>query len=96
MDLCNLDDSFAIFHENPDIAGIVHFAAFKSVGESVENPLMYFENNLMSLINLLKCVQEFNIANFVFSSSCTVYGNTQKFLLRKQLSQTRRISIWIY
>src|SRR5664279_2185205 len=76
VDLCNLDDSFAIFHENPDIAGIVHFAAFKSVGESVENPLMYFENNLMSLINLLKCVQEFNIANFVFSSSCTVYGNT--------------------
>jgi UDP-glucose 4-epimerase len=76
VDLCNLDDSFAIFHENPDIAGIIHFAAYKSVGESVENPLMYFENNLMSLINLLKCVQEFNIANFVFSSSCTVYGNT--------------------
>ncbi len=76
VDLCNLDDSFAIFHENPDIAGIIHFAAYKSVSESVENPLMYFENNLMSLINLLKCVQEFNIPNFVFSSSCTVYGNT--------------------
>ena len=75
VDLCNLDDSFAIFHENPDITGIIHFAAYKSVGESVENPLMYFENNLMSLINLLKCVQEFNIPNFVFSSSCTVYGN---------------------
>jgi UDP-glucose 4-epimerase len=75
VDLCNLDDSFAIFHENPDIAGIIHFAAYKSVSESVENPLMYFENNLMSLINLLKCVQEFNIPNFVFSSSCTVYGN---------------------
>jgi len=76
VDLCNLDDSFAIFLENPDIVGIIHFAAYKSVGESVENPLMYFENNLMSLINLLKCVQEFNIPNFVFSSSCTVYGNT--------------------
>jgi UDP-glucose 4-epimerase len=75
VDLCNLDDSFAIFHENADIAGIIHFAAYKSVSESVENPLMYFENNLMSLINLLKCVQEFNIPNFVFSSSCTVYGN---------------------
>ncbi len=75
VDLCNLDDSFAIFHENPDIVGIIHFAAYKSVSESVENPLMYFENNLMSLINLLKCVQEFNIPNFVFSSSCTVYGN---------------------
>lgn len=75
VDLCNLDDSFAIFHENPDISGIIHFAAYKSVGESVENPLMYFENNLVSLINLLKCVQEFKIPHFVFSSSCTVYGN---------------------
>jgi len=75
VDLCNLDDSFAIFHENPDIMGIIHFAAYKSVGESVELPLIYFENNLMSLINLLKCVQEFNIPFFVFSSSCTVYGN---------------------
>ena len=75
VDLCNLDDSFAIFHENLDIEGIIHFAAYKSVGESVENPLMYFENNLMSLINLLKFVQEFHIPYFVFSSSCTVYGN---------------------
>jgi UDP-glucose 4-epimerase len=75
VDLCNFDDTFAIFHENPDIAGIIHFAAFKSVSESVEFPLMYFGNNLMSLINLLKCVQEFSIPYFVFSSSCTVYGN---------------------
>lgn len=75
VDLCNFDDTFAIFHENPDIAGIIHFAAYKSVGESVAHPLMYFENNLMSLINLLKCVQEFNVPYFVFSSSCTVYGN---------------------
>jgi UDP-glucose 4-epimerase len=75
VDLCNYDDTFAIFQENENIAGIIHFAAYKAVGESVEQPLMYFENNLMSLINLLKCVQEFNIPNFVFSSSCTVYGN---------------------
>ncbi len=75
VDLCNFDDTFAIFQENTDIAGIIHFAAYKSVGESVELPLLYFENNLMSLINLLKCVQEFNVPYFVFSSSCTVYGN---------------------
>ncbi len=75
VDLCNFDDTCAIFQENEDIAGIIHFAAFKAVGESVQQPLMYFENNLMSLINLLKCVQEFNIDSFVFSSSCTVYGN---------------------
>lgn len=75
VDLCNFDDTFAIFQENEDIKGIIHFAAYKSVGESVEKPLMYFENNLNSLINLLKCVQEFQIPHFVFSSSCSVYGN---------------------
>ncbi|HVM87655.1 MAG TPA: UDP-glucose 4-epimerase GalE [Puia sp.] len=75
VDLCNFDDTYAIFQENEDIDGIIHFAAYKAVGESVEQPLIYFENNLVSLINLLKCVQEFNIQNFVFSSSCTVYGN---------------------
>lgn len=75
VDLCNFDDLFAIFQENEDIAGIIHFAAYKSVGESVTEPLLYFENNLMSLINLLKCVKEFDTPYFVFSSSCTVYGN---------------------
>src|SRR5215216_4200982 len=78
VDLCNFDDTFAIFQENEDIDGIIHFAAYKAVGESVEKPLMYFENNLASLINLLKCVQEFNTPYFVFSSSCTVYGNPDK------------------
>ena len=78
VDLCNFDDTFAIFQENEDIEGIIHFAAYKSVGESVEKPLMYFENNLFSLINLLKCVQEFQIPWFVFSSSCTVYGNPEE------------------
>jgi UDP-glucose 4-epimerase len=78
VDLCNFDDTFAIFQENEDIVGIIHFAAYKAVGESVEKPLMYFENNLNSLINLLKCVQEFKIPYFVFSSSCTVYGNPDK------------------
>lgn len=75
VDLCNYDDTFAIFQENDDIRGIIHFAAYKAVGESVAQPLLYFENNLVSLINLLKCVQEFKIPDFVFSSSCTVYGN---------------------
>ena len=78
VDLCNFDDTFAIFAENDDIVGIIHFAAYKAVGESVEQPLLYFENNLLSLINLLKCAQEFNIPHFVFSSSCTVYGNPDK------------------
>ncbi|WP_290795224.1 UDP-glucose 4-epimerase GalE [Flavihumibacter sp. UBA7668] len=75
VDLCNFDDTYAIFAENLDITGIIHFAAYKAVGESVEQPLLYFENNLVSLLNLLKCVQEFKVPHFVFSSSCTVYGN---------------------
>lgn len=75
VDLCNFDDTHAIFQENDNIIGIIHFAAFKAVGESVEKPLMYFENNLFGLVNLLKCVEEFEVPYFVFSSSCTVYGN---------------------
>ncbi len=78
VDLCNFDDTFAIFQENRNIDGIIHFAAYKAVGESIEKPLMYFENNINSLINLLKCVQEFKVPYFVFSSSCTVYGNADE------------------
>lgn len=75
VDLCNFDETHAVFQENPDIEGIIHFAAYKVVGESVNEPLLYFENNLMSLINILKCVKEFQVPFFIFSSSCTVYGN---------------------
>ncbi len=74
-DLCNLQDTRNIFLENNDITGIIHFAAYKAVGESVEKPLLYFENNLLSLVNILKCAEEFNVPHFVFSSSCTVYGS---------------------
>ena len=75
VDLCSFDETHAVFQENPNIEGIIHFAAYKSVGESVHEPLLYFENNLMSLINILKCVKEFQVPYFIFSSSCTVYGN---------------------
>jgi len=75
VDLCNLDDTEAVFLENPDLVGVIHFAAFKSVPESVNQPLMYFKNNLNSLINILQCAEDFDVDNFVFSSSCSVYGN---------------------
>lgn len=75
VDLKNFDETQAVFQENTDIVGVIHFAAYKAVGESVQFPLMYFENNLFSLINLLKCVKEFKVQHVVFSSSCTVYGN---------------------
>jgi UDP-glucose 4-epimerase len=75
VDLKNFDETLAVFQENDNISGIIHFAAYKAVGESVEEPLLYYENNLFSLINILKCVKEFDVPHFVFSSSCTVYGN---------------------
>jgi len=78
VDLTNFDETRAVFQENSDIEGVIHFAAYKAVGESVEEPLMYYENNIFGLVNLLKCVQEFEIPDFVFSSSCTVYGNPDK------------------
>lgn len=84
IDLCIYDDTVAVFQENPGISGIIHFAAYKSVGESVKKPLLYFENNLNSLINILKCADEFAIPNFVFSSSCTVYGNPDKIPVTEQ------------
>ena len=87
VDLCNFDETFAIFQENEDIQGIIHFAAYKAVGESVEKPLMYYENNLSSLTNLLKCVQEFGTPWFVFSSSCTVYGNPDQAIVTEETPQ---------
>lgn len=75
VNLCDLEDTQAIFMENPDIVGIVHFAAYKSVPESVDHPLRYYRNNIDSLVNILQCAKEFGVKHFVFSSSCSVYGN---------------------
>lgn len=87
VDLCDWDATNAIFEENKDIKGIIHFAAYKAVGESVEKPLLYFENNLSSLVNILKCAEKFNVPNFVFSSSCTVYGNPDAIPVTEETPQ---------
>ncbi len=78
VDLCDYEDTYAVFSENRDIEGVIHFAAYKTVPESVDKPLLYFHNNLESLVNVLRCVKEFKIPHFVFSSSCSVYGNAQE------------------
>src|SRR6185436_4947585 len=62
-----------VFTENK-ISGVIHFAAFKAVGESVEKPLDYYRNNIGSLVTLLEVMKEFGVKDFIFSSSCTVYG----------------------
>jgi UDP-glucose 4-epimerase len=68
----NLLDDF--FSRHPDIKAVIHFAAFKSVPESIQKPLMYYENNIFSLIHLFKSMVKHGVEYFVFSSSCTVYG----------------------
>ena len=76
-ELTDAEQTKSLFEDNKDICGVIHFAAKKAVGESVEKPLLYYYNNLFSLINILQCMQEFSINNLVFSSSCTVYGQPE-------------------
>lgn len=74
FDLTDSMTTGSFFKTHPDLSGIIHFAAFKAVGESVNDPLRYYRNNLDSLINILQGMKEYKVANLVFSSSCTVYG----------------------
>ncbi|MBC8172912.1 MAG: UDP-glucose 4-epimerase GalE, partial [Chitinophagales bacterium] len=74
----------SIIATHPEITGIIHFAAFKSVSESVKIPLIYYDNNINSTINLLRIAEEFSIKNFVFSSSCSVYGNTTELPVKEE------------
>ena len=66
------------FSRHSDVAGVIHFAASKAVNESVENPLLYYENNINTLVYILQELQKKESANFIFSSSCTVYGEAEK------------------
>ena len=74
IDCNNFVDLDAVFQQFPDIVGVIHFAASKAVGESVEKPLLYYRNNIGSLITLLEVMKAHQVSNLVFSSSCTVYG----------------------
>ena len=76
--ICNKDAFFRIFEEHKDIVGIIHFAAYKNVPESVEKPLEYYRNNLQSLENVLEACFKYNIPNFIFSSSCSIYGDVKQ------------------
>lgn len=78
INLCNRSEIENNLANLNDVCGIIHFAAFKSVPESVADPLMYYHNNLESLVNILHLCKLKNITNFIFSSSCSVYGNIGK------------------
>ncbi len=84
FDLADPDKTDDFFKRNQDIAAIIHFAASKAVSESVQKPLLYYRNNLVSLLNVLEGQVKYNIPNLVFSSSCTVYGQPEKLPVTEQ------------
>lgn len=75
IDLCDRKALQDVFSELGPIDGIIHFAALKAVSESVEKPLLYYQNNITGLLNIIECCDKFNIPNLIFSSSCSIYGN---------------------
>lgn len=86
VEMCNKEALRALFAEFPDLVGSIHFAAFLQVKESVEQPLKYYHNNLLSTTNLLELSLEFGVKNVVFSSSCTVYGNPESLPVKENES----------
>lgn len=84
VDCASVDDIRSAFALHSDAVGVIHFAALKAVGESVDMPLLYYRNNLNGLINVLDMMREFNIKNIVFSSSATVYGVPEKLPVTEQ------------
>ena len=84
IDLCDLPATQKLFETHPDTKGVIHFAALKSVPESVEQPLRYYQNNLNSLLNVMNSMAEYQIPNFIFSSSCSVYGNAEVLPVTEQ------------
>lgn len=86
LDLREKEAVRAFFKKYNDIAGVIHFAASKAVGESVENPLLYYENNINALVYILQELQSKRGADFIFSSSCTVYGQAEKMPITEDAS----------
>src|SRR5690606_8604819 len=82
----DLKDTEAVFDffKKEKIDGIIHFAAYKAVGESVQKPLMYYRNNLLGLINLLEAMEKYDVDHFIFSSSCTVYGQADQMPINEK------------
>ena len=84
IDLSNAKETEVLFDKHTDIEAIIHFAAYKAVGESVQKPLEYYHNNINSLINILNNMRRKAVKNMVFSSSCTVYGQPDKLPVTEQ------------
>ncbi|HLP65777.1 UDP-glucose 4-epimerase GalE [Flavobacterium sp.] len=92
MDLRDKASVQNFFKKYNDVQGVIHFAASKAVGESVENPLLYYENNINTLVYVLQELKELPNANFIFSSSCTVYGQAEKMPITEDASVQQAMS----
>lgn len=92
LDLRDKNKVQDFFKRHADIEGVIHFAASKAVGESVENPLLYYENNINTLVYILQELQQKPTANFIFSSSCTVYGQAEKMPITEDSSVQTALS----
>ena len=103
-DLTEEESVKSIFEKESDIEGIIHFAALKAVGESIEKPILYFKNNIQSLLNVVEEAIQQGIGNFIFSSSCTVYGNVEELPVTEETEmkeaespygRTKQIGEWM-
>jgi UDP-glucose 4-epimerase len=94
-DCCDASFMRSVFAQH-DFAGVIHFAAYKAVGESVEQPLKYYQNNLMSMTTMLGLLQEFKVKQLVFSSSCTVYGQPDQLPIREDGPESKAASPYGY
>ena len=92
MDLREKNAVVSFFEKHNDINGVIHFAASKAVGESVENPLLYYENNINTLVYVLQELQKKDDASFIFSSSCTVYGQAEKMPITEDAALQQAVS----
>ena len=92
LDLREKEQVQDFFKRHQDISGVIHFAASKAVGESVENPLLYYENNVSALVYILQQLQQKSEANFIFSSSCTVYGQAEKMPITEDAALQQALS----
>lgn len=84
IDICDYRALQEVFQVEKTFAGIIHFAAYKSVNESVRKPLMYFQNNMIGLMNMLQACDEYKVPFFIFSSSCSVYGDLSQMPVTEQ------------
>ena len=95
VDLKDAEATFKVFETHKDTVGVIHFAAHKAVGESVQQPLVYYKNNFYSLLNTLEAQSRFGINNFIFSSSATVYGTPDVLPITEENKTQRPVfTLW--